>query len=88
MKLSLSKLYLHLENNNFDINKFIIDTNEPDFHLSIMRTCKNLLIHKGGYSLLGGLLFNGNNLYITNIFNPLETHNEEYFTYIKNYVLL
>lgn len=81
MKISLSKLYLKNPN-------IIIDLNEPDIHLSVMRRCKNLLLHKGGYSLLGGLLFNGNNLFITKIFNPIETNNKEYFTYVKKYLLI
>ena len=80
MKISLSKLYLKCPN-------IIIDLNEPDIHLSVMRRCKNLLLHKGGYSLLGGLLFNGNNLFITNIFNPIQTNNKEYFTYVKKYLI-
>lgn len=79
MKLSLSKLYI--KNNNI-----IIDLNEPDIHLCVMRKCKNLLLHKGGYSLLGGLLFNGENLFITNIFSAI--NNKEYFTYVKNYTVL
>jgi hypothetical protein len=81
MKISLHKLYLKNPN-------IIIDLNEPDIHLSVMRTCKNLLLHKGGYSLLGGLLFNGNNLFITKIFNPIQANNKEYFTYVKNYTII
>lgn len=81
MKLSLSKLY----SKNIDI---IVDLNEPDIHLSVMRTSKNLLLHKGGYSLLGGLIFHGNNLYMTALFNPIQSNNQEYFTYCKNYTVL
>jgi len=63
-----------------------IDTSEPDTHLCIMRNCKNLLLHKGGFSAAGGLLFNGDNLFITNSFEPLtfNKRNEEYFEYVKN----
>ena len=51
-----------------------------------MRKCKNLLLHKGGFSMLGGLLFTGNNLFITKFFNPLHVNNSEYFKYIKHYI--
>ena len=66
----------------------IIDLNEPDIHLSAMRRAKNLLVHMGGYSILGSLLFNGNNLYITSQFTPLERNNTELFTYIDNYTII
>jgi len=36
----------------------------PDIHISIMRLCKNLLVHKGGYSVLGSFI-NNNNIYYT-----------------------
>lgn len=81
MKISLSNLYLKHPN-------IIIDLNEPDIHLSAMRRCKNLLLHKAGYSALGGLLFNGNILYITNLFAPIQSNNKEYFTYVKKYTLI
>jgi len=51
-----------------------------------MRRCKNLLLHKGGYSMLGGLLFSGENLYVTDLFNPLAKRNMEYFSYVNNYI--
>lgn len=65
-----------------------IDTSEPDTHLCIMRNCKNLLVHKGGFSTLGALLFNGDNLYLTNNFSvPLDpTH--KFFTHIKKYQIV
>ncbi len=75
MKISLSNLYIKS-------NNIILDLNTPDIHLCIMRRCKNLLLHKGGFSLLGGLLFNGKNLFITNIFDPVKSKNKEYFTYV------
>jgi hypothetical protein len=78
-KESLSKLYSKCD-------KIIIDLNEPDVHLVIMRRCKNLLLHKGGYSMLGGILFSGENLYLTDLFNPIEKKNIEYFSYVKNYI--
>ena len=81
MKISLSKLYLKVPN-------ITIDLNEPDIHLCAMRRCKNLLLHKGGFSILGGLLFNGNNLFITTLFTPLSSNNKNYFTYVKSPIYL
>jgi hypothetical protein len=78
LKISLSKIYL--KNSNI-----ILDLNEPDLHLSIMRKCKNLLLHKGGFSMLGGIIFSGNNLYVTDLFYPIQHNNTEYFENITNY---
>jgi len=33
-----------------------------------MHRCKNLLLHKGGFSVLGSILSTGDNLYATNLF--------------------
>ena len=44
-----------IENNH---DKFKVLINEPDIHLSIFRKCKNLLLHRGGFSGLGYILFN------------------------------
>lgn len=44
-------------------NKYINNTNDPNTHLCFFRKCKNLLVHKGGFSQLGCILFNGDNLY-------------------------
>jgi hypothetical protein len=51
----------------------------------MMRKCKNLLIHKGGYSMLGGLLFTGNNLYITSLVKQFQQDVDEYLSYIPRY---
>lgn len=77
-KISLNKLYSK-------INNIRIDLNDPDVHLSMMRKCKNLLIHKGGYSMLGGLLFTGNNLYITSLVKQFQQDVDEYLSYIPRY---
>jgi hypothetical protein len=67
----------------------IIDTSEPDTHLCMMRNCKNLLVHRGGFSVLGALLFNSDNLYITKTFYfPTENRKDEFFGYIKKYNLI
>lgn len=60
LKESFDKLNLQNAIYNFD---------EPDIHLSLMRTSSNLLTHKGGFSLIGGLLFQKNNLYISPFFD-------------------
>jgi len=38
---------------------------EPDYHIAIMHLCKNLLVHRGGYSIIGTFVCNGN-IYYTN----------------------
>lgn len=55
-----------------DLNKIIknnieLDLDHADVHVSIMRKCKNLLVHKGGFSILGTIVFSGDNLYATNL---------------------
>ncbi len=74
-KISLSKISKK--------RNIIININEPDYHLSVMRKCKNLLVHRGGFSMLGGLLFTGKNLFITKFFNP---KTDDYFKYIEHYI--
>lgn len=41
-----------------------------DDHLLLMSRCKNLIVHLGGFSILGSLLFTGNHLYVTKEFQP------------------
>ena len=56
-----------------------------------MRKCRNLLIHKGGFSIIGALIFNGENLYITRLFDPLivtDNQNNKFFSHIKKYELV
>ena len=59
-----------IENNH---DKFKVIINEPDIHLSIFRKCKNLLLHRGGFSGLGYILFKGNKLYLNNEIYNLNT---------------
>ena len=63
-------------------NKIEIHIDKADNHLVMMNKCKNLLIHRGGFSILGSIIFNGNNLYYTNIFEPHT--NNEIINHIKN----
>jgi len=81
LKISLSKLY-----NN---KKIFVDISEPDIHLCIMRKAKNLLLHKGGFSILGSLLFNGDNLYLTQVFFPNYCNNLTTFNnVVKDYIVI
>lgn len=71
-------------------DKIDINLDKADNHLVIMRKCKNLLLHKGGFSILGSIIFTGNNLYFTNL---LETKNtQEIINHLKqkniNYSLI
>jgi hypothetical protein len=46
------------------------DFNHPDVHVCCMARAHNLLLHTGGFSILGSLVFSGKNLYITSAFQP------------------
>lgn len=48
----------------------IFDFNNPDAHVCYMAKARNLLVHTGGFSILGSLVFSGKKLYITSAFNP------------------
>ena len=45
-----------------------------------MRSSTNLLLHKGGFSALGGLLFQKNNLYLCDFIDG--KNKEEYTSYL------
>ena len=73
--------------------EFTVDYNSPDHHLCLMRNCKNLLVHKGGFSILGSLLFQGDNLYLTSLFHPKHPKcsaikNNKFIKYLNNYQML
>ena len=88
---NINKLKLSLIKLNNKCIKYSINYDTPDNHLYIMRTCRNLLVHKGGFSVIGALIFNGDNLYITGFFNPLnvtDNHNNNFFSHIKKYELV
>lgn len=63
-----------------------VDLNEPDIHLSAMRRAKNLLVHQGSYSMLGALLFSGENLYVTDELPSL--NNKDFFQHVTHYELV
>lgn len=81
VKTSLAQLYLKNEN-------IVIDANQADVHLSVMRKCKHLLLHKGWYSAVGGLLFSGDKLYITGSFYLGFPNDIEYFSHLVNYTTI
>jgi hypothetical protein len=62
--------------------KYIVNIDEPDVHLCYFRKCKNLLLCKGGFSVLGGILFDGNKLYITKKINN-EYQDEKFKNHVK-----
>jgi hypothetical protein len=65
-------------------DKYIINIDEPDYHLCYFRKCKNLLVCKGGFSGLGCILFNVNNLYyMPTIMNKNGIYNETWIKYIN-----
>jgi hypothetical protein len=69
--------------------KYSVNLDTPDNHFYIMRNCKNLLVHKGGFSIIGALIFNGNKLYITpRLFEPFMANNSKFFHYVKKYELV
>lgn len=47
------------------------DFNHPDVHVCYMARARNLLVHMGGFSILGSLVFSGKTLYITPVFQPI-----------------
>lgn len=50
----------------------VFDFNEPDVHVCYMAKACNLLVHRGGFSILGTLVFSGKHLYVTPDFQPLK----------------
>jgi hypothetical protein len=73
------------EKNDVKINNFLNSINnilvqngnihiilgEPDEHLGIMYSAKNLLLHKGGFSVLGSIVNQGN-LFLTPLLTTIE----------------
>lgn len=47
-----------------DSNNIIISIEDPDVHLAMFRSCKNLLLCFGGFTILAGFLFQADKLYI------------------------
>ena len=56
-------------------NNIYVYLAEPDLHIVAMRLCKNLLVHRGGYSVMGTLICTGK-IYYT---NELPCINNEYW---------
>ena len=52
------------------VPRAVFDFNHPDVHVCYMAKARNLLVHMGGFSILGTLVFSGKQLYITPTFQP------------------
>jgi hypothetical protein len=63
-------------------DNILIDASIPDVHVCAMSKAKNLLIHKGGFSILGSLVFTGNKIYISNLFSPLKSGNTDFLKHL------
>jgi hypothetical protein len=46
-------------------NNIFVYLDIPDIHISIMKLSSNLLLHKGGFSVIGSFI-NNNNIFVTN----------------------
>lgn len=62
-------------------NNIYVYLAEPDLHISVMRLCKNLLVHFGGYSVMGTMICNGNIYYTQEL--PC-INNENWLNIVKN----
>jgi hypothetical protein len=72
---------------NDDYNNIYIHFAETDVHVCMFHKCKNLLIHKNGFSILAALVFTGNKLYITKEFdydNLLKNPNNKWNNYFNS----
>jgi hypothetical protein len=82
-ELSKNNLEVTLDIIKNKINKeIIINLDKADIHVSLMSIASNLLLHKGGFSLLGGLIFSGKNLYCTKLLG-LNYYHTEYIDSLK-----
>lgn len=85
---SKNNLKISLQNIKDHSINFTVNYNSPDYHLCLMKICSNLLVHKGGFSVLGALLFQGDNLYLTYLFEPLNCAEDKILKYLSNYQIL
>lgn len=63
-------------------NNIYLYLDSPDEHLALMSLASNLLVHRGGFSVLASLLCRGN-LYITNDFRMHENWSGMNIPYVK-----
>jgi len=63
--------------------EYVFDNSDVDFHLCLFRLCKNLMVHRGGFSMVATLLFQGNTLYLTQPFLYQEGENR-WTQYLQN----
>jgi hypothetical protein len=57
---SIKKIFYDTDKQNI-----FISIEDPDMHLSMFRSCQNLLLHKNGFSILAGFVFNGDKLFLS-----------------------
>lgn len=85
---SKNNLKISLQNIKDNGIYFTVNYDTPDNHLCLMKNCRNLLVHKGGFSVLGSLIFQGNNLYLTSLYEPLNCVEHNILQYLNNYQIL
>jgi hypothetical protein len=78
-----SKNNLHISLNNLlNMNNNIYAYDDiPDVHICLMSIASNLLLHKGGFSIIGSFI-NNNNIFITNEF--FAKNSEKWKKEVKN----
>jgi len=76
-KQNLIESFKKINNSKIQLN---LDT--ADNHLVIMRKCKNLMVHKGGFSTLGCIVFTGDQLYLTELHECYQS--EQLPNYLKS----
>jgi len=89
---SFNKLDKSKANCIISINKILsknkniyVYLDNPDIHLSLFSISKNILLHKGGFSILASLVSIGN-IYVTEEFNAL--HNKNWLKEINNNLMI
>ena len=66
--------FRHFMNKILERNEnIVLHLDSPDNHLAIMRNAANLLLHKGGFSMLGYIVATGN-VFTTELLDPAITH--------------
>jgi hypothetical protein len=64
--------FMYFMNRILERNENIyLHMDSPDNHLAIMRNAENLLVHKGGFSMLGYIVATGK-VFITQLFDPVK----------------
>ena len=80
--IAMEMHHLVRECHKMGISAFIHYGKNPDADLYMMSIASNLLLHRGGYSALGGLLNKGNTFFYTDMEQFLST--PEYYQYLHS----